>query len=196
MQALRRGASFAALYLMNASSARALSTGRLPLTRLLVPDLLDAGEAAAEDPAGTLVLDNFATPGEVEAAFAASGVPIALDGHAHDAEALRAACATTLQYSVKTRHPLFLNQLYGGVDDASLAGEWLVCAANTNAHTYEVAPVFTLVEREVVRRVGELAGWGAGTDGLTTPGGSASNLYAVHMAAHAADPGRRTRGAA
>ena len=179
-----------------ASALSAVPRSGLSLTKALAPELLDFGEASSRDAADTKVL-NFASPSEIEAAFAGAGVPIGLDGAAgHEDSHLLAACRTALEYSVKTRHPLFLNQLYGGVDDAALAGEWLVAACNTNAHTYEVAPVFTLVERAVIKRVGELVGWAGACDGLTTPGGSASNLYGMHMAAHAADPGRRTRGAA
>ena len=55
----------------------------------------------------------------------------------------------TLDNSVRTNHPLFMNQLYAGADPIGLAGEWLIAAANTNVHTYEVAPVMTLAEREV-----------------------------------------------
>ena len=175
---------------------RALSLPRsgLSLTKSLAPTLIDFGESSSASTVEDKVM-KFASPSEIEAAFASAGVSIGLAGQeAHDDDELMVACSKALEYSVKTRHPLFLNQLYGGVDDAALAGEWLVAACNTNAHTYEVAPVFTLVERAVVKAVGELAGW-SGADGLTTPGGSASNLYGMHMAAHAADPQRRTRGA-
>jgi len=165
----------------------------LGLTRKLVPRLLDFGETSCDETARVV---EFASPEEIVAAFEAGGVSMALSAGepAHSEEQLVAACEIPLKYAVKTRHPLFLNQLYGGVDDAALAGEWLVSMCNTNAHTYEVAPVFTLVERAVVKRLGELNGW-SGADGLSTPGGSASNLYGMHMAAHAADPDRRTRGA-
>mmetsp|Transcript_20924 Transcript_20924/g.64388 ORF Transcript_20924/g.64388 Transcript_20924/m.64388 type:complete len:515 (-) Transcript_20924:42-1586(-) len=190
--ALRRAALAAPLL------ARALSAppSSLSLTRSLAPKLLDFGEV--HEPTSTRVLETFATPEEIYAAFADAGVDVELrDGDApQDAAALERACGVTLSHSVRTRHPLFLNQLYGGVDDASLAGEWLVAAANTNAHTFEVAPVFTVVERAVIARVAALAGWGAGADGLTTPGGSTSNLYGLHLAAHKADPNRRSRGAA
>lgn len=37
-----------------------------------------------------------------------------------------------LKYSVKTNHPLFVNQLYGGTDPYGLAASWLIEALNTN----------------------------------------------------------------
>ena len=143
------------------AGVRALSLPRsgLSLTKSLAPTLIDFGESSSASTVEDKVM-KFASPSEIEAAFASAGVSIGLAGQeAHDDDELMVACSKALEYSVKTRHPLFLNQLYGGVDDAALAGEWLVAACNTNAHTYEVAPVFTLVERAVVKAVGELAGW-------------------------------------
>jgi hypothetical protein len=40
--------------------------------------------------------------------------------------------------SVRSSHPLFLNQLYSGVDPIALAAEWLSSALNANVHTFEV----------------------------------------------------------
>jgi hypothetical protein len=46
-------------------------------------------------------------------------------------------------------HPRFLNQLSQGLDIVSMAGEWLAATANTNMFTYEIAPVFIMMEHEV-----------------------------------------------
>ena len=45
-----------------------------------------------------------------------------------------------VQYSVKTCHPYFYNQLYHKVDEYGLVGFWLSDTLNTNIHTFEVAP--------------------------------------------------------
>ncbi|KAK7071123.1 hypothetical protein SK128_001233, partial [Halocaridina rubra] len=37
-----------------------------------------------------------------------------------------------VRYSVKTQHPYFFNELYGGIDDVALTGAWLTEALNTN----------------------------------------------------------------
>ena len=75
---------------------------------------------------------------------------------------------TTLDYSVRTGHPLFLNQLYSGNDPYALAGELLSVVANTNVHTYEVAPVFTLIERAMIDKAARL--WlGTNEDGSSKP---------------------------
>ena len=44
-------------------------------------------------------------------------------------------------------------QLYHGIDTYGLAGSWLSDALNTNNHTYEVAPVFVVVEKALLRLV-------------------------------------------
>lgn len=51
-------------------------------------------------------------------------------------------------------------------------------------YTYEVAPVFTLLEREVVERSLELVGYPAmpEADGILSPGGSISNMYGMVLA--------------
>ena len=54
--------------------------------------------------------------------------------------AFRSEAQAVVQYSVKTCHPYFYNQLYHGVDEYGLAGSWLSDALNTNIHTFEVAP--------------------------------------------------------
>ena len=55
-------------------------------------------------------------------------------------------------------HPRFFNQLSCGLDVTSLAGEWLTAAANTNMFTYEIAPVFILMEHEVLKKMREIIG--------------------------------------
>lgn len=51
--------------------------------------------------------------------------------------------------------------------------------ANTNCHTFEVAPVFTLVETAVLTKLACLVGgpYSDAHDGLFVPGGSIANLY-------------------
>ncbi|KAM8862901.1 acidic amino acid decarboxylase GADL1-like isoform 2-T2 [Spinachia spinachia] len=79
------------------------------------------------------------------------------------------------KYSIKTGHPRFFNQLFAGVDYHALAGRFLTEALNTNLYTYEVAPVFVLMENEILRGMRQLVGWTDG-DGIFCPGGSISNM--------------------
>ena len=96
-------------------------------------------------------------------------------------------------YSVNTSHPYFFNQLFGSLDPIALAAEIVALSVNTSVYTYETAPVFTLLEREVMRNIGQLV-FGSSADGsgdkefegegLMIPGGSLANLTAMHAARH------------
>uniref|UniRef100_A0A4W6FKX1 Cysteine sulfinic acid decarboxylase n=1 Tax=Lates calcarifer TaxID=8187 RepID=A0A4W6FKX1_LATCA len=97
------------------------------------------------------------------------------------------------KYSIKTSHPRFFNQQYGGVDYHSLAGRFLTEALNTNLFTYEVAPVFVLMETEVLRGLRQLVGWTEG-DGIFCPGGSTSNMYAMNLARYRLFPEVKSQG--
>ena len=66
-------------------------------------------------------------------------------------------------------HPHFFNQLSNGLDIVSMAGEWLTATANTNMFTYEIAPVFILMENECLTRMREIIGFTSG-DSTLAPG--------------------------
>jgi len=102
-------------------------------------------------------------------------------------------CKDTLKYQVKTGHPRFFNQLSCGLDVTSLAGEWLTATANTNMFTYEIAPVFILMEHEVLKKMREIIGFKEG-DSILAPGGSISNMYALMIARHKLFPQHKKYG--
>lgn len=56
--------------------------------------------------------------------------------------------------SVDTSHPLFVNQLISSLDPVSLAAELLSASLNASGYTYEIAPVASLVEEEVLKKLG------------------------------------------
>jgi Glutamate decarboxylase and related PLP-dependent proteins len=66
-------------------------------------------------------------------------------------------------------HPMFMNQLSCGLDVVSMAGEWLIATANTNMFTYEIAPVFILMETVVLEKMRQIIGWQGG-DSILAPG--------------------------
>lgn len=106
--------------------------------------------------------------------------------------------------SVHTSHPRFFNQNFAGPDPVSLAGDWLGAALNTTGATYEMSPVFTLMERALLERMATLAGLARedadssetcpAPAGLMLPGGSYSNLLAMQLARHRAAPETNARG--
>lgn len=75
-----------------------------------------------------------------------------------------------------------------------MAGEWLTATANTNMFTYEIAPVFILMETVVLTKMREIIGWNGG-DSILAPGGSISNLYAFLAARHRMFPNYKEHGA-
>jgi len=102
-------------------------------------------------------------------------------------------CKDTLKYQVKTGHPRFFNQLSTGLDIVSMAGEWLTATANTNMFTYEIAPVFILMEHAVLAKMREIIGFTNG-DSILAPGGSISNMYALMIARHKMYPQHKQHG--
>lgn len=57
-----------------------------------------------------------------------------------------------------------------------MAGEWLTATANTNMFTYEIAPVFILMESVVLAKMREIIGWKGG-DSIFAPGEFAIFMY-------------------
>jgi glutamate/tyrosine decarboxylase-like PLP-dependent enzyme len=116
-------------------------------------------------------------------------------------EQLEAALASVVQHSIHSDHPRFFNQNFAGADPVALAGDAFGALLNTTNATFEAAPVFTLMERELTARMAELAGYGRGPQGrrepagIFCPGGSTANLYAMQLARHRADPGLIDEGA-
>lgn len=96
-------------------------------------------------------------------------------------------------YIIFKGHPHFFNQLSCGLDLVSMAGEWLTATANTNMFTYEIAPVFILMETVVMERMRRIIGWQGG-DSILAPGGSVSNLYAFLAARHKMFPLYKEKG--
>ncbi|KAG7204292.1 hypothetical protein KM043_002113 [Ampulex compressa] len=91
-----------------------------------------------------------------------------------------------LQYSVKTGHPYFMNQLFSGLDPYGLAGQWLTDTLNASVYTYEVAPVLTLMEKTLMAKLLRMfykdENGAAIGDGLFCPGGSFANGTAINLA--------------
>ncbi len=98
-----------------------------------------------------------------------------------------------LAYSVQTGHKQFMNQLYAGFNFPAFVGDVLTSLANTSMYTYEVAPVATMIEREMIRLMNEYAGYSGG-DGIFLTGGSNANLLAMFSARNRLMPDGRFQG--
>ncbi|KAL8165430.1 UNVERIFIED_CONTAM: Acidic amino acid decarboxylase gadl1 [Gekko kuhli] len=102
-------------------------------------------------------------------------------------------CQDVIRFSVKTNHPRFFNQLYAGIDYYSLVARFITEALNPSVYTYEVSPVFLLVEEAVLKKMIEFIGWEEG-DGIFNPGGSVSNMYAMNLARYKYCPDIKEKG--
>lgn len=140
----------------------------------------------------------IATPAELKDVFHETGVELALSDDVQPVtqETMLKACQAIIDYSVHTAHPHFMNQLYGHCDPVSIGGDWMAAALNTNIHTYEVAPVFTVIERAVISKWARVIGPSFAKDheGLFVPGGSIANMYGLLLARFRKYPDVRENG--
>ena len=98
-----------------------------------------------------------------------------------------------MENQIRPYHPNFHNQLYGGFDQYSMIGNILTTCINGTMFTYEVAPVYTLMESYVYEHLKGLIGWNT-VDGMMTPGGSFANWLGILMARHNKFPEAKTKG--
>lgn len=98
-----------------------------------------------------------------------------------------------LTFSVRTGHRQYFNQLWSGFSLPGILGDVLASLANTSMYTYEVAPVATLMEKELIKKLGDLCGF-EDSDGLFVTGGSNGNLQAMMIARNRAVPEIKSEG--
>lgn len=116
---------------------------------------------------------------------------IAPDGSSYDA--ILNDIENYLKFSVDTSHRQFINQLYGGMNFPAFLGEVVTALANSSMYTYEVAPVASLIEMELIEKVQKLIGYQNG-DGTFLTGGSNANLIAMFSARNKVLPQIKTAG--
>jgi len=92
-----------------------------------------------------------------------------------------------LTFAVKTGHRQYFNQLWSGFALPGFLGEVIASLANTSMYTYEVAPVATLMENELIKKLGGICGF-KDPEGLFVTGGSNGNLQAMMIARNHAVP--------
>lgn len=95
--------------------------------------------------------------------------------------------------AVNTQSPYFLNQLYGGAHPIAVLSEFVAAFMNTSMATYEIAPVASVMEHEVLNALKNLMGW-KDVDGIFVPGGSYANMMALHLARFKIHPQAKATG--
>jgi len=98
-----------------------------------------------------------------------------------------------LTFSVRTGHRQFFNQLWSGFTLPGFLGEVIASLANTSMYTYEVAPMATLMEMELIKKLGGICGF-ENPDGLFVTGGSNGNLQAMMIARNRTVPHVKSAG--
>jgi len=83
-----------------------------------------------------------------------------------------------LDFSVNTSHKQFFNQLFSGFNLPAFLGDLFAGLSNTTMATFEAAPVATLLEKTLVKKMCRLMGFQEG-EGIFVSGGSQANMIAT-----------------
>lgn len=113
----------------------------------------------------------------------ASIIDVSLSNEGSDVETLIAAASNYLTVNPDVSHPTFYKLLYSGLNSHALLGDWVASLSNANMHTYQMSPIATLMELELINKWNHLLGFNEG-DGVMASGGSQANLIAMMLARH------------
>lgn len=125
-------------------------------------------------------------------------VDVGLHEHGTDTASLEQGVKDYLYYSPAVYKSDFNKLLYSGQNEPALLGDWVTAMGNANMHTYQMSPVATLMELELIRQWNKLIGFDqspTGGDGIMVSGGSQANLISFLLARHKACPDYKTKGA-
>lgn len=159
----------------------------------LVTEWIDRG---AKDP--NVKVSKWTDSAHLRKARAASGstqARFALGEEGATEETLMAFLDQTLQDSVNPWTHRFLDKLFSAPTALSPAIDMMTSSLNVTAAVSSASPALCLAEEDAVEALSRLLGWNAETcDGLTMPGGSASNVLAVQTALGNIFPSFKTEG--
>lgn len=111
-----------------------------------------------------------------------------------DTPQLKELIEKVIENSVVFNHPNFMTQMFGNIQPIAFVADLIISFLNTSIYTYEVAPVMTLIEKEVVKALTNKI-WKKGEgDGVFTSGGSQSNMNALFLARQHAYQSSKTKG--
>ena len=136
-----------------------------------------------------LAAQHFHQDGPVSKPISAKDLNQIVDFSLHDegAEltALKQAAEHYLTYQPDSAQVDFFKLLYSGRNDPALLGDWVTSLSNANMHTYQMSPVATLMEQELINQWNRLVGFTSASqtgDGVMVSGGSQANLIGMMMA--------------
>ena len=114
-----------------------------------------------------------------------------------DWDVLEDAVRAYLHYNPDVSQAEFYKLLYSGRNKYALLGDWITSLSNATMHTYQVGPVATLMEMELIRQWNKLVGFDQGNgegEGVMVAGGSQANLIGMMLARHHTCPDYKTKG--
>lgn len=107
---------------------------------------------------------------------------------------LKQVLKSVIESTPKTASTAFFNQLFGGRLGKAALGDLLAVMLNNSMYTYKVAGPQVGIEKEIIQRICELAGYPKQSSGTMAPGGSMTNMMAMLMARDQKFPEIRTEG--
>jgi glutamate/tyrosine decarboxylase-like PLP-dependent enzyme len=124
-------------------------------------------------------------------------VDFSLGEEGAELDVLKQAAGHYLSYQPDSAQVDFFKLLYSGRNNPALLGDWITSLSNANMHTYQMSPVATLMEQELITQWNRLVGFTSSTqvgDGVMVSGGSQANLIGMMMARHHICPDIKTKG--
>ena len=124
-------------------------------------------------------------------------VDVSLGADGAELEDLKQAAGQYLRFQPDSAQVDFFKLLYSGRNNPALLGDWVASLGNANMHTFQVSPVATLMELELIDQWNRLVGFTSSSqtgDGVMVSGGSQANLIAMMMARHRAVPDIKAKG--
>ena len=94
---------------------------------------------------------------------------------------LREILENLILHTPRTATRGFFNQLFGGRHGKAILGELLSALLNNSMYTYKAGGPMIGVEKEILRQISLLLGYGDQSNGTIAPGGSMSNFMALLM---------------
>ncbi len=95
------------------------------------------------------------------------------------------------RYANQLHHPMYMgHQVCAPLADAAVT-DLLISMLNQSTAVWEMSPIATPIEKEIVRWLADLAGFPEGSEGTAVSGGSAANLTGLLAARARFDAGKR-----
>lgn len=114
-------------------------------------------------------------------AFRAS-MDVRLPEQGVDESSLLEKMRAILYNSVNPWTERFLEKLYSAPAVVSILGDMLLGVMNASVHVFSASPILTMIEEQCAAALCERVGYGPQADGITMPGGAASNTLGVQVA--------------